>query len=108
MTCNQPWRRRSNTESRKIFTNPTVPWKQHARWRAKRSTSAESASYSHYSLAVTHFRVSCRDSGVILGASQIYETLLRTGKAKKTCTTCNRHLNDQEMIVFESYVGVPD
>jgi hypothetical protein len=40
----------------------------------------------------------------MIGASQIYERLLRTGKAKKTCTACNRHLNDGEMVVFERYV----
>lgn len=36
--------------------------------------------------------------------SQIYEKLLSVGKAKKTCTVCNRHLNDQEMVVFEKFV----
>ena len=57
-------------------------------------------------LAGTHSTLHCRDSGAIFGASQIYETLLRTGKAKKTCTACNRHLNVQEMVVFENYVSV--
>ena len=59
-------------------------------------------------LAGTQSVLHCRDSGAILGASQIYETLLRTGKAKKTCTACNRHLDTQEMVVFENYVSVLD
>jgi hypothetical protein len=68
----------------------------------------ESESSTPCGLAGTHSTLHCRDSGAILGASQIYETLLRTGKAKKTCTACNRHLNAQEMVVFENYVSVLD
>ncbi|KAF9783547.1 AAA domain-containing protein [Thelephora terrestris] len=49
-----------------------------------------------------------RDSGAIIGASQIYETLLRTGKTKKTCTACNRHLNTEEMVVFENYASLQE
>jgi len=86
--------------------DPTVPWRRHARWRATRLISVESESSAPCSLTGTHSASSCRDSGAILGASQIYETLLRTGKAKKTCTACNRHLDVQEMVVFENYVCV--
>jgi len=71
-------------------------------------TSVESGSPSPCRFANTHSALSRRDSGAILGASQIYETLLRTGKAKKTCTACNRHLNTQEMLVFENYVSAFD
>ncbi|KAJ7044129.1 hypothetical protein C8F04DRAFT_1228961 [Mycena alexandri] len=39
------------------------------------------------------------------GSSQVYEGLLRAGKQKKVCTTCNRHMDDHEMVVFEKYVG---
>jgi hypothetical protein len=85
---------------------PTVPWRRHVRWRTTRLTNVESEPSSHRKYASTHPALSCRDSGAILGASQIYETLLRTGKAKKTCTACNRHLNVQEMLVFENYVSV--
>ena len=81
-----------------------VPWRQHARWRAMRSTNAERESHASYNLASTHPTRCYRDSGAILGANQIYETLLQTGKAKKVCTACNRHLNSQEMAVFENYV----
>ncbi|KAF5382729.1 hypothetical protein D9615_002851 [Tricholomella constricta] len=42
--------------------------------------------------------------GNLSGGSAIYESLLRTGKQKKLCTACNRHLNDQEFIVFEKYL----
>ena len=87
---------------------PTVPWKQHVKWRATRLISAESGSSSPCRHANTQSAPSCRDSGAILGAGQIYETLLRTGKAKKTCTACNRHLNTQEMLVFENYVRAFD
>lgn len=83
----------------------TVPWRRRVRWRATRSTSAESESRPPCMLINTQPAVPCRDSGAILGAGQIYETLLRTGKAKKTCTACNRHLNTQEMLVFENYVS---
>ena len=82
----------------------TVPWRRHARQRTWRSTNAEGESFASYKLAGTHSTRCYRDSGVIFGASQIYETLLRTGKAKKLCTACNRHLNSQEMVVFENYV----
>ena len=87
---------------------PTVLWKWHARWRTTRSTNVGSKSPTPCGLAGTHSALHCRDSGAIFGASQIYETLLRTGKAKKTCTACNRHLNTQEMVVFENYVSVLD
>jgi len=86
--------------------DPTVPWKQRARWRATRLISAESESSARCNLSGTHFALSYRDSGASLGASQLYETLLRTGKAKETCTACNRHLNSQEMVVFENYVSM--
>lgn len=71
-----------------------------------KSINAEGLSFASTSLPDAHSRFLCRDSGAILGAGQIYETLLRTGKAKKTCTACNRHLDDQEMVVFENYVSV--
>ena len=73
-----------------------------------RSTSVESEYPTLSSLVGTQFTLYYRDSGAILGASQIYETLLRTGKTKKTCTACNRHLNAQEMVVFENYVSTFD
>ncbi|KAJ7784558.1 hypothetical protein B0H16DRAFT_1492970 [Mycena metata] len=38
------------------------------------------------------------------GSSQVYEGLLRAGKQKKVCTTCNRHMDDHEMVVFEKYL----
>ena len=82
----------------------TVPWRRHVRWRTWRSTNAESESIASSNLSGTHSTRCYRDSGAILGASQIYETLLRTGKAKKVCTACNRHLDSQEMTVFENYV----
>ena len=85
--------------------DPTVPWKKRARWRATRLTNAESESPTLYCFADTRPTLNCRESGAILGASKIYETLLRTGKAKKTCTACNRHLNTQEMVVFENFVS---
>jgi len=85
---------------------PTVPWRQPVRWQTTRLTSAESKPPSPCGFANSHSVPPCRDSGAILGASQIYETLLRTGKAKKTCTACNRHLNTQEMLVFENFVSI--
>ena len=84
--------------------DPTVLWRRHARWRPTKSTSAESESLTSCNLAGTHPPRCYRDSGAILGANQIYETLLRTGKAKNVCMACNRHLNSQEMVVFENYV----
>jgi DNA repair protein RAD50 len=45
-----------------------------------------------------------RLSGNLSGASGIYEKLLKDGKAKKACTVCDRHLDDQEMVVFEKFV----
>lgn len=45
-----------------------------------------------------------RLGGSMSGGSAVYESLLRVGKQKKLCTACNRHLDDQELIVFEKYV----
>lgn len=104
MTGKQSWKRRSSKVSKKSFMDPTVLSKKHVRWRAMKLINVESVYLAPRDLAGAHPDFSCRDSGVILGAGQIYETLLRTGKAKKTCTACNRHLNDQEMTVFENYV----
>ncbi|KAF8231720.1 hypothetical protein L208DRAFT_43628 [Tricholoma matsutake] len=42
--------------------------------------------------------------GSLAGGSAVYESLLRVGKQKKLCTACNRHLNDQELVVFEKYL----
>lgn len=42
--------------------------------------------------------------GSLAGGSAVYEGLLRVGKQKKLCTACNRHLNDEELVVFEKYV----
>jgi hypothetical protein len=86
---------------------PTLLWKQHAKWRTRKSISVEGMTCTSCSLISTHSTPSLRDSGAIIGASQIYETLLRTGKTKKTCTACNRHLNTEEMVVFENYASVP-
>ncbi|KAJ7165382.1 hypothetical protein C8R46DRAFT_1035956 [Mycena filopes] len=44
----------------------------------------------HVSVALTTF-----------GSSQVWEGLLRAGKQKKVCTTCNRHLDNHQMVVFE-------
>ncbi|GLB38321.1 putative repair protein [Lyophyllum shimeji] len=42
--------------------------------------------------------------GHLSGGSAIYESLLRVGKQKKLCTACNRHLSDDELVVFEKYM----
>ncbi|KAE9395078.1 hypothetical protein BT96DRAFT_163110 [Gymnopus androsaceus JB14] len=38
------------------------------------------------------------------GAAKIYERLLKDGKQKKKCTACNRHMDDDELRVFEKYL----
>lgn len=38
-------------------------------------------------------------------AGKVYERLLMTGKQKKKCTACDRHMNDDEIRVFEKYVS---
>ncbi|KAJ3995719.1 P-loop containing nucleoside triphosphate hydrolase protein [Lentinula boryana] len=38
------------------------------------------------------------------GAATVYERLLTVGKQKKTCTACNRHMDDDELHVFEKYL----
>ena len=43
-------------------------------------------------------------AGTMLGTSSVYKSLLKAGQQKKSCTVCNRHLSDQEMVVFEKYV----
>lgn len=42
----------------------------------------------------------------MIGAGQVYEALLHVGKQKKACTVCNRHMNAQELAVFEKYVCI--
>ncbi|KAF9077821.1 hypothetical protein BDP27DRAFT_1413505 [Rhodocollybia butyracea] len=37
-------------------------------------------------------------------AGKVYERLLMTGKQKKKCTACDRHMNDDEIRVFEKYL----
>lgn len=39
------------------------------------------------------------------GAAKIYERLLVDGKKNKKCTACSRHMNDDELRVFEKYVS---
>lgn len=46
-----------------------------------------------------------RLGGSLSGGSAIYDSLLRVGKQKKLCTVCDRHLSDQELVVFEKHVG---
>ncbi|KAL4258232.1 P-loop containing nucleoside triphosphate hydrolase [Pleurotus pulmonarius] len=38
------------------------------------------------------------------GATAIYENMLKAGMQKKVCTTCNRHMDDHELVVFERYL----
>lgn len=42
--------------------------------------------------------------GNLIGGSAVYESLLRVGKQKKLCAACNRHLNNEELAVFEKHV----
>ncbi|KIK01859.1 hypothetical protein K443DRAFT_678003 [Laccaria amethystina LaAM-08-1] len=44
-------------------------------------------------------------AGTMLGTSSVYKSLLKAGQQKKSCTVCSRHLNDQEMVVFEKYLN---
>jgi hypothetical protein len=106
MTLKKPWKKRLSRESMKRFMGPIVRSKRHARWRMMKLINVESMSLAPRSLAGAHPRFSCRESGAIFGASQIYDNLLKAGKAKKICTACNRHLSDQEIVVFENYVRV--
>ncbi|KAJ4491459.1 hypothetical protein C8J55DRAFT_421658 [Lentinula edodes] len=38
------------------------------------------------------------------GAAKVYERILQAGKQKKKCTACNRHMDDDELHVFEKYL----
>ncbi|KAF8836218.1 hypothetical protein BDN67DRAFT_974411 [Paxillus ammoniavirescens] len=38
------------------------------------------------------------------GMAEVYETLLKVGKDKKTCQACNRHMDDRELAVFEKFL----
>ena len=42
----------------------------------------------------------------MLGTSSVYESLLSVGRRRKICGACNRHLTDQEFLVFEEHVCV--
>ena len=44
------------------------------------------------------------ETGNKAGMVEVYETLLKVGKAKKTCQACNRHMDDRELAIFEKYV----
>ncbi|KAK7469247.1 DNA repair protein rad50 [Stygiomarasmius scandens] len=39
------------------------------------------------------------------GGAKVFENLLRAGKEAKKCTVCSRHLNNDEMRVFEKYLS---
>ncbi|KAJ6613278.1 P-loop containing nucleoside triphosphate hydrolase protein [Mycena sp. CBHHK59/15] len=43
-------------------------------------------------------------AGATTGSSAVYEHLLQTGKKKKVCTACNRHMDDHDLVVFEKYL----
>ncbi|KAF8798951.1 hypothetical protein BYT27DRAFT_6885480 [Phlegmacium glaucopus] len=43
-------------------------------------------------------------AGNMLGTSTIYESLLSVGRRRKICGACNRHLTDQEFVVFEEHM----
>ncbi|KAG6818307.1 hypothetical protein H0H93_006082, partial [Arthromyces matolae] len=45
-----------------------------------------------------------QEHGHLSGGTTIYESLLNTGKQKRKCTACDRHLNDEEFVVFEKYM----
>ena len=47
-----------------------------------------------------------RKVGNIKGASQIYESILHTGKDKQICKACNRPLEIDELDEFEKYVNL--
>lgn len=44
-------------------------------------------------------------AGTIVGSSTVFEKLLDAGKKNHKCTACNRHLDEDEMVVFEAYVS---
>ncbi|GJJ13191.1 hypothetical protein Clacol_007442 [Clathrus columnatus] len=45
-------------------------------------------------------------TSAVAGSSKVYESLLKQGRSKNLCTVCNRHLSDNEMIVFEKFVSL--
>ncbi|RDB18009.1 DNA repair protein rad50 [Hypsizygus marmoreus] len=53
------------------------------------------------SVELSHRKTS---AGILSGGSSVYESMLRIGKQKKLCTACNRHLDDNELVVFEQYL----
>ncbi|TDL22235.1 hypothetical protein BD410DRAFT_272559 [Rickenella mellea] len=54
--------------------------------------------------ATTELNLRTTEGGSMAGANEIYASLLKTGKAKKTCTACNRPLGDHEMDSFENHL----
>lgn len=38
------------------------------------------------------------------GMADVYEKLLRLGRTRKRCAACDRHMDDQEMAIFERYL----
>ena len=59
--------------------------------------------YRNANLSLAFFLSSL--AGNMLGTSTIYESLLSVGRRRKICGACNRHLTDQEFIVFEEHVS---
>ncbi|KAG6830973.1 hypothetical protein H0H87_006624 [Tephrocybe sp. NHM501043] len=42
--------------------------------------------------------------GNLAGGSSIYENFLRIGRQQRLCKACNRHLSDEELVIFETYM----
>ncbi|THU87035.1 hypothetical protein K435DRAFT_867671 [Dendrothele bispora CBS 962.96] len=40
-----------------------------------------------------------------IGSTKVFQNLLHAGKQSKKCTVCSRHLNNDEMRVFEKYLS---
>lgn len=60
---------------------------------------------SHLGLVTTNADGCYSNVGNSEGLGRAYEGLLKSGLTKKTCSACNRHMNDSEMKVFEKFVS---
>jgi DNA repair protein RAD50 len=48
--------------------------------------------------------INSRTIGNSEGLSHAFESLLKSGISKKTCSACNRGLNDSELKIFDKFV----
>jgi hypothetical protein len=60
---------------------------------------------THIKRSLQRIHLFYREAQVLEGSSKFFEAVLKNGRSKKICTSCNRPLAENEMRAFEKHVG---